>query len=96
MWGVCKAARVAFLELQRVFVRGMRAFCGLCRHLRARASFATAAEVRLWALREQHMCKLVHLCVCGVCKTARVAFLGLRRVLVRGVQAFYAHMVDAR
>ena len=36
MWGVCKAARVAFLGLQRVFVRGVRAFGGLCRHLRTR------------------------------------------------------------
>ena len=36
MWGVCKAAGVAFLGLQRVFVRGVQALGGLCRHLRAR------------------------------------------------------------
>jgi hypothetical protein len=64
---------------------GLLAVCvGIC----ARASFPTAAEVRLWALREQHMCKQDHWCVWGVCKAARVAFLGLQRVFVRGVRAF--------
>ena len=68
--------------------------CAACRRLAvyvgtcARASFPTAAEVRLWTLKQQHMCKQDHWCVWGVCKAARVAFLGLQRVFVRGVRAF--------
>jgi hypothetical protein len=33
---ICKAAGVSFFGLRRVFVRGVRAFHSLCRHLRAR------------------------------------------------------------
>jgi hypothetical protein len=46
---------------------GLLAVCvGIC----ARASFPTAAEVRLWALREPQMCKPVHFCDWGIYKAA--------------------------
>ena len=71
VWGVCKAAVVGLSwAVARVCARR----AGFWRFVSAfaRASFPAAAEVRLWAFREQHMYKQDNLCVWGVCKAAVV------------------------
>ena len=91
--GVCTAAVVAFLRLRRVFVSGGRPFGGFSAFVRW--SFSQRQPWCVFGTQgAAHVQTIIYVRL-GACRLMRWCFLAAT-LFLRGVQAFFAHMANAR